>query len=561
MKRITTLLFSLALTLTAAAVPAKRQMVTLTRTDGTTVTAYLMGDEHFHYYQTVETGEILFTNPDGLCYTPSAEALAQRRQLAEQRAITAEKIRARRAAGPRRAESLGDPETPFDLTGKKKALVMLVDFSDKPMTFTKADFDAQVNEVGYSRNGHHGSVHDYFFSQSYGQFDLSFDVVGPLRVSKKSTYYGNNDSNGDDMYPATMVAEACELAHEQGIKFSDYDWDGDGEAEMVICIYAGYGEAQSDIANTIWPHQWTLTESVAYGDGPGMMEFDGTYVDSYLVLNELNGSRGTKLDGIGTFCHEYSHSLGLPDIYNTAGGTTFGMDNWSLMDSGCYNADGYVPSAYTAYERMFCKWLKPTELKEGANIENMKAITSEPEAYIIYNEANHNEYYLLQNIQQTDWNEEAPGHGMLVMHVDYNKDVWYNNTVNNERNHRRCTIIPADNNTYTSTTGLKGDPFPGSTKNTKLTDTSTPAATLYNKNTDGRKFMGKPIEDITESFSYGANDGRISFTFNGGGSTEGISNVTIGASNEAIYNLNGQRISVANGTKGIYISNGKARLF
>lgn len=558
MKRTTSFILSLALASAAFAVPAKRIQVTLTRTDGTTVAAYLVGDEYYHYYQAVETGEILFTDAEGHCYTPSENAIAQRRQMAQKRNLSAENARARRSAGPLRAETLGARETPFDLTGKKKTLVMLVDFTDTKMSFKHDDFDAQINEVGYKGNNLFGSVHDYFYSQSYGQFDISFDVVGPLTVSKKLSYYGKNDQYGNDMYPATMVAEACELAHEQGVDFSDYDWDGDGEAEMVICIYAGYGEAQGGASTTVWPHQFTLSESLAYGDGPGMMEFDGTTIDSYLVLNELNGTRGTRLDGIGTFCHEYSHSLGLPDIYNTAGGNTFGMDDWNLMDSGCYNADGYVPCAYTAYERMFCKWLTPVELSEGCNVENMHAITEAPNAYIIYNEANRDEYYLLQNIQQNDWNDYAPGHGLLVIHVDYDQDVWYNNTVNNEKNHRRCTIIPADNNIYTSATALKGDPYPGSTKNTALTDLSTPAATLYNRNADGRKFMGKPIEDISETLNPSQTNGTVSFTFNGGGKTVGMNSLKVSPmQTNTVYDLDGRKVGEYEPQHGIIINNGR----
>lgn len=559
MKRTTTLLLSFTLAVAALAVPAKRLQVTLTRADGTTVAAYLMGDEHFHYYQAVESGETLFVDDEGYCYVPTAEALAQRRQVGQQRALSARRARTARTSGPLRVEALGNDVTPFDLTGKKKALVMLVDFKDQPMSFKRESFEAQVNEENYKGNGLYGSVHDYFYSQSYGQFDLSFDVVGPLRVSKESTYYGANDIYGDDKYPATMVAEACELAQAEGINFADYDWDGDGEAEMVTCIYAGYGEAQGAPATTIWPHQWTLSESASNGDGPGMLNMDGTIVDSYLVLNELYGTMGHQLDGIGTFCHEYSHSLGLPDIYNTVGGNTFGMDAWNLMDSGCYNGDGYLPCGYTAYERKFCKWLTPTILSEGCNIENMRPLAETPEAYIIFNEANQNEYYLLQNIQQTLWDKEAPGHGMLVIHVDFVPEIWYGNTVNNDREHRCCTIVPADNNTYSSPTGLAGDPYPGTKKNTSLTDTSTPAATLFSRNADQRKFLGKPIENIKETFAKNEKVGTISFTFNGGISVD-IAQPTISTPERpSIYDLYGRQLN-AQPQRGISISKERKQL-
>lgn len=568
MKRISTLLLSSALAAIAMAVPAKRQIATYTHINGNTVTACLMGDEHFHYYQDVNSGQLLFMSEDGRLYPPSSAELASRKQYAQTRSARAQQARSKTPGnasqfhhGQRIEFSREIDRTPFDLHGKRRALLMLVDFSDKPLSYTAEDFRAQVNDENYTGHSNYGSVHDYFLSQSYEQFDLTFDVVGPLQVSKKASYYGSNDIYGNDKYPATMVAEACELAHAEGINFADYDWDGDGEAEMVVCIYAGGGEAQDAGANTIWPHQWTLSEALEYGDGPGRFEIDGTYIDRYLVLNELNGNgKSAKLDGIGTFCHEYSHGLGLPDIYDTVNqyAASFGMDAWSLMDSGCYNGDGYVPCAYTAYERMYCGWLEPTELYYGCNIEGMKSITNAPEAYIIYNEKNRNEYYLLQNIQQNGWNEEAPGHGMLVMHVDYDPEIWDNNTVNNDKNHRCCTIVPADNNTYTSTSGLAGDPYPGSKKKTVLSDTSIPAATLYNRNVDNRKFLGKPIENIAESFGDDNNDGTISFTFNGG-EVVGIANVNDDASTStSIFDIYGRRTK---GTiaPGIVITNGRAR--
>lgn len=557
MKRLTTLLFSLTLASVAMAIPAKRQKVMLTRTDGTRIEAYVMGDEHYHYYEAVETGETLFLNAEGHCYAPSHEMILQHQQHA---LLRAEKANMARMRAPRRADiDRTIDRTPFDLHGERRALLLLVDFFDKPMTHPRENIEAQVNEVGYKGNSCYGSVHDYFYDQSYGEFDLTFDVVGPITVSKKASYYGSNDTYGNDKYPGTMVAEACEKAYEQGIDFSNYDWDGDGEAEMVVCIYSGFGEAQGAPATTIWPHQWTLTEALEYGDGPGRMEIGGTFIDRYLVLNELNGTSGKKLDGIGTFCHEYSHGLGLPDIYNTVGGSTFGMDDWNLMDSGCYNGDGYHPCAYTAYEKMYCGWLDPMELSQGCNIEEMKAITDEKAAYIIYNEANRDEYYLLQNIQQHGWNEYAPGHGMLVMHVDYDPIIWENNTVNNDRNHRCCTIVPADNNTYTSGTGLAGDPYPGTKKNTALTDTSLPAATLFSRNADNRKFLGKPIEEITETFYDDKDNGSISFKFNGGGEVVGINYANAALStNVGFYDLYGRHLQQPT-SPGLYIQDGRVR--
>lgn len=250
------------------------------------------------------------------------------------------------------------------------------------------------------------------------------------------------------------------------------------------------------------------------------LTIDGVTIDTYACSSELYGTSGTRMDGIGTTCHEFSHCLGLPDFYDTEYNGNFGMDSWSVMDYGSYNGDGYVPCGYTAYERMFAGWLDPVELTGGQKVIDMQPIGEAPEAYIIYNDANRNEYYLLENHQQRGWDSEAYGHGLLVLHVDYDRTAWDYNEVNNTTGHQRMTVVPADNQfksgyyegeSYATAEDLEGDPYPGTSGNRSLTDTSRPAATLFSPAADGRRYLGKPVEDIAENAA-----GLISFTFMGG---------------------------------------------
>ena len=500
MKKLLTLLAGLATSTALWAVPAKSVPFTVLQPDGTTITVQQVGDEWFHYFVNVETGERLLTD-DNIVFRPMTEA----------------EYSARRSfSNARRATSYGTEGTSLDLKGKRKSLVLLVSFSDLDYTASQSFMNNQMNQKGFSENGHIGSVRDYFLDQSYGQFEVDFDVVGPYKMPQKMAYYGKNNSTGQDSYVGEMVAAACQQAYEEGVDFSQYDWNGDGEAEMVTVIYAGYGEAQSNNTQNIWPHQWYLsaTHDYNFNDGPGALNFNGTKVDKYLVLNELNGSYGKQIDGIGTFCHEFSHSLDLPDIYDV-NYINFGMNAWSVMDRGCYNANGSIPMGYTAYERMFCGWLEPTVLSEGATIKDMPAIVDEPVAYKIVNDAVPTEYYLLYNVQQKSWDYEAPGHGMLIIHVDYDANIWYNNQVNVTGSRQRCTIFHADNNSYETASGLAGDPFPGTMNVVEFSDNSVPASTLYNYNTDNKRLMHKPITAITENYPR-KGEGKISFKFMGG---------------------------------------------
>jgi len=415
-----------------------------------------------------------------------------------------------------------------------------------------------------------GSVHDYFYDQSYGQFDLTFDVVGPVTLSKEYGYYGENDNNGNDKRPATMVIETVKLADALGVDFSKYDWDGDGEVDQVFLVYAGTGEADSNVEDEIWPHEYTLTDSKYFKDGDGPQTIDGVVIDTYAATCELADSR--TIDGIGTACHEFSHCLGLPDFYDPDYSGGQGTLYWDLLCQGGYNGpyeNGEVPAPYTSYERIFAGWMKPTVLDSPQTIINMPALQDEPVAYKIINDAHPTEYYLLENRQAKKWDlytggyGDGNGHGMLILHVDYKKTAWMENAPNDDPKRQRMIYFPADNSygTHETIDGLvywyaqfdeiAGDLFPGTKGNTSFTDDTQPAATLYNANTDGRKFMGKPITDITESA-----DGLISFNF----MMEQPSAIDAlqddpQTDSQYIYNLNGQRVSAD--YKGIVIQSGR----
>lgn len=544
-KRFLTLAAMFMLAASAFAVPAKRVKRQVQQPDGSVLTVMLRGDENFHYTST-EDGQPLVQRADGAyCYatldsngklTASAQVAhdvesrgaaelsflnyytteSQKvRSLGMERAKQRNARRMARLANRGVVDASGKPVRRvmagatggegIGVTGKRKGLVILVNFKDKKMQskHTQAEWNDYFNKVGYNKYGNNGSVHDYFYAQSYGKLDLEFDVIGPVTVSKNMASYGANDAQGNDIDPAGMIKEACELAYaKEKMDMSQYDWDGDGAVDQVYVVYAGYGEAAGGDANTIWPHEWDIE-----GGGYSLV-LGGQRIRTYACSSELNGGNGTDISGIGTACHEFSHCMGIPDFYDTAGGGCFGMDAWDLMDYGSYGGDGYEPTGYNTYEKWVSGWIEPTILTDPCYIKNMKPLSDAPEACVVFNEANKNEYYIFENRQLKGTDVALPNHGMLVIHVDYDQKVWFDNEVNNTSNHQRFTVVPADNKLTSET--VTGDTYPGTTKSTELTDTSKPAATLFNANSDGRKFLGKPVTEITEK------DGLISFTFMGG---------------------------------------------
>lgn len=523
--------------LVAFAVPAKKERCTLFFADGSSVEATWMGDENIHFYQT-DDGSYLNCDKNGIAHFVNADSI--------QRYWNAKVSMRKSAFAKRHATKRKNKQS--SITGSKRGLVILVQFPQTPFHHTNADFQRFFNERGYSDEVNSGSVRDYFHDASYGLFDFNFDVVGPVTMSKPLSYYGRNNINGDDAHTAEMVSEAIHLV-DNGTDFSLYDWDNDGEVEHVFVIHSGFDEAQSRRDADIWSHAWYLSEAYEYeNDGKGAVTADGVTIDAYATSAELLGKSGTSITGIGIACHEFAHCFGLPDFYDTMG-SNFGMDSWDLMDYGEYNGNGGTPAGFTSYERMFCGWLQPIELNKAMEVKDMAALTSEPIAYVLRNNGNENEYYLFENRQQTGWDKCLEGHGMLILHVDYDSFAWAENTVNTVRSHQRMTIIPADNIPTSFT--MSADPWPGTLGKTELTDMSTPAWNLYNPNPEGEKLMNHTITEISESA-----DGLISFIFDS--EALDIDFHYALPSDSRLYNLSGQRVS--GNYSGIIIQEGKKTL-
>ena len=496
--RVRLLLAGVALllsTLTAQAVPAKPGVKkTVRQADGTLIELTLRGDEHFSFY-TSEDGSAYRLLPGDRLLPMTPQEVTDTWTARRDANLGGNARRsAARSWSPRRA---GKPNNAT--TGKHRGLIILMQFQDVKFASTdpKATFSRYFNEEGYNEGGNAGSVRDYFLKQSYGQLDIDFDIAGPYTANAKIAHYGEDNGDRIDVRAHEMVMEAIEAASKD-VNFTPYDWDDDGEVDQVFIICAGYDEAEGAESWYIWPHE-------SFGID---RTYNGKLVNTYGVATELTGNARSNpqkvLAGIGTACHEFSHCLGLPDFYDTAYNGNFGMGDWDVMNSGSYNNNSRTPSAYTSYERWFSGWLEPVELKEMTRVSGMKPIATTPECYVLYNEANHNEYYLLENRQLVDFDAKLPGHGLLVVHVDYDPGAWSSNTVNTSSSIQRMTIIPADGKL--SSGNQSGDPYPGKSGNNELTNYSSPAATLNKANVDGQKLMSKPLDNITES-----SDGLISF--------------------------------------------------
>ncbi len=483
------------------AVPARRGVWrTLQLTDGSTVRAMLAGDEHVHFWQ----------DADGNAYRQAGDNVYARIDRAT--VADAAKVRRAKANAVRRQVARRAAKDTKIFQGSRRGLIILVQFSDKKFSMSnpKAFYNRVANELNYREGNFKGSVRDYFRAQSNNQFDLSFDITGPVTLQHPYSYYGQNDSKGNDLRAEYMIKEAVQAIGDT-TNFSPYDWDGDKEVEEVFVLYAGYGEADSDDEYSVWPHMYDF-----YSSGLGVQIYNGYKINVYACSNEISYNDDA-VAGIGTICHEFSHCMGFPDVYDVSYDGNFGMQGYDLMDYGSYNGDGFQPANYTAYERMTCGWTMPVELKADTTVTGMASLTDHGQTYIIYNPDYKNEFYMLENRQPTGFDASLPGKGMLISYIDYDAKIWdYNvpNSFDQGNDHQRITLFHADNSIasdtyrdYTEFIDVDTDLYPYN-DNDSLTPTSKPAATLYHARADGSKLMPYAITAITQNA-----DGTMSFSF------------------------------------------------
>ena len=443
------------LSLSLWAVTASPYPFEVTQPDGSTMMVKLVGDEYYAYY-TTEDGTPLRRLDNGF-FVEDYTVLEEFPQVAAQRRSNA--IRPRQEA------------TTFPLQGSPKSLVLLVGFKDLPFEQSLEDFDKLLNQSGYDYNGATGSCRDYFIAVSDSVFQPQFDVFGPFNLPRNMADYGAESGNSHDKDPYSMVVDACVAAAESGVDFEQYDTDNNGVLDNVFIYYAGHNQAEGGPANSIWPHK----ASVAWRNA----KVDDKYLATYACTSEYSGSSGTRRASIGTFCHEFGHVLGLPDLYDT-GYKYYTVSDWSIMCSGNYNNNGRTPPTYSAYERFFLGWLQPEQLTEKGQYA-LEPLQESNQAYLIAEKThnlngdnpNPNEFFLLEYRTKTGWDTYLPGSGMLVWHIDYLASAWYQNTPNNGPDFLRIHMEEANGITWKNRSnnerGRTSDPYPGTNNVTSFT--------------------------------------------------------------------------------------------
>ena len=583
--------------LTTWAAKAESIPVQVRQADGSVITVILRGDEHINWYTTLD-GVLLVQGTDNNYYIGKVEKsgnLIATQQLAHE-ALTRSQAERNLIAKQDKEKFFAyvnkiaeESENAYDNspltrgpivdsgyggvpyfphTGSPKALVILAEFQDTTFTIqdTKKVFtnylmnEGHFSDTRYGQNQNYKGVRGYFKDCSYGQFTPFFDVVGPIKLPRKHAIYGAGNDRMD-----LLLADACATVDDL-VDFAKYDANNDGIVDLVYIIYAGHSaNYRNNKVSNIWPKSGTVTISDT---------FDGKSIRRYGVSNELNGSDKTsknnkKINGIGLFCHEFSHTLGLPDIYAyrtpAEDQDDQGMEYWDIMDGGTGVRGGRVPASYLAWEREVMGWMNIDELKKDSSIENLKSIDNGGKAYKIVNPNNSNEYIVLQSMQKGAWNQGwgdgTYGKGLLAYRVSYpfNK-VNVFDYPNNEKGKPRVIPIPAD-----------GKILAGKNATSYLEYVNQHNGDLYPYNridyiSGFKMFNGsileKSIVNIKENDGGDSNNNYVNFEFKNGLVPTGILSLSIverSTSDNRIYTLDGRYVGTDASIlpHGIYIQNNK----
>ena len=613
MKKTVLILITLLCHLASHASKGWPYPITVSQPDGTQLTIRINGDADFNWVSTLDNVVLkqvgngyYIANIDTNGMLSSSGTLAHdadKRSSAEQSLCKKQDVKAFLTVNtrPERLTATrgfgGKSSTSFfPHTGSPRAIVLLVQFANRPFKVQpRKAFNQYLNSMadkhqdfGNAEDRNTGSVKRYFSDMSGGKFKPQFDLYGPITMPKNVAYYGEGSSSMERY--RELVSEACTMM-DDSLDFSKYDADKDGNVDLVYIIYAGYGESVSSIDSTLWPKAFVCGTDI---------KKDGKYVRLAGISNELNGrpdgnyksKSGLLINGVGLFCHEFSHCMGLPDFYPTVSPqwTTAndkqdfdaydnqGMEEWDVMDNGIYLYNGYSPTAYTAWEREKMGWLTIETLTKEGKVE-LKSIDEGGKAYRIKNDKNTsgNEYYIVENIQAKGWNKKLPASGMMVSHVEYVPRAFSvfhggDNSVNNIKKHPRMTIVPADGylpSSYRKVSDnsnltapymkkkqydeqLAGDLYPGKNNVNRLTD----AQNMVNYAPWTGGMLNKPIYNIA------LKNGIVTFDFLKDQTSTGIEqpeSTTDSSNAEKIYTIDGRYVGTNLNAlpKGVYIKGKK----
>ncbi|SYZ73917.1 exported hypothetical protein [Candidatus Zixiibacteriota bacterium] len=367
-------------------------------------------------------------------------------------------------------------------------LVLLVDFSDNPASAgyvnnaTPATFDSVLFSQG--RLNPTGSMTEYYLENSYGKFLIKGDIYGWIRMpSPYSAYVGTDHGLGTWPLNAQKLTWDAVMAADSlyNINFSLYDNYGangypDGYVDGLFIVHAGTGFEESGLATDIHSHKWSLY--------PNIITKDGKTVDAYTCEPEESYISRT-VSPIGVFCHEYGHFLGLPDLYVIDDVTppyATGLGRWSVMAMGNYNGNSKFPAHFDAWCRISLGFASSTSIAANMVAAPIPQIETDPTIYALWKSGQTGglQYFLVENRQQTGFDQYLPGSGLCIYHIYTLGGDAQGNNVSTKPYHVALEQADGLNQLESGANdGDAADTWPGSLNKRSFDDLSVPSSRGY----------------------------------------------------------------------------------
>ncbi len=345
------------------------------------------------------------------------------------------------------------------------ALTLLGQYTNLSGYYPQQEFQAQL----YDGPNPTGTVTDYYTEVSYNQLYFTGDAKGWYNVPGPFENYLGQDGGPN------FVVDVIENS-DPTLNYADYIqyYDGQGRPRIgfLAIVHAGAGAEAG--ANNIWSHRWTFT--VVTGQPYTTDDIDpvsglNVMIDGpYAIMPERSGGNNNSgsLIEIGVFAHEFGHIFGIPDLYDTDGSSE-GIGEWCLMASGSWGGNGSSPETpvhMSAWVKKELGWVTPINVTSYQGPLSVPNAEENPVVYRMWRDGTiTNQYFLIENRQRLGFDANIHDSGFLIYHVD--------DALNGNQNedHYMVDVEQADglrNLNNGSNRGDAGDPFSGSTQNTRF---------------------------------------------------------------------------------------------
>jgi M6 family metalloprotease-like protein len=505
--------------------PAMNETITISQVDGSSLTIHGVGNNLLSYTET-EDGYTLLPNGNGIyeyvivdksgLIKPSGVKANNFNQRNKTENTFLAQILPHLHYAPKQAEQLilihrgfsnevlnktsTSQAGNYPSTGKRKILMLLIQFPGLKSKYPDSSFNNMMNLQGYKGTG---SFNNYYFQNSYTKLNMEVDVFGWYTADTSYLHYGNQNT---DAAARQLVVEAVNAAHTAGVDFSKYDNDGDSIVDGIMVVHSGYGAEEGGRTQYIWSHHSYL--------GNKSVTYNNVKIDRYTIQPEVRG-RVQRMAGIGVFCHEFGHMLGLPDMYDTKGSSE-GDGEYELMAGGAWLNKEKTPSSLSAFSKIWLGWVNPKIITDSGKYL-LKAAAADSTIYKTLTPVQ-GEYYLLENRQPNGYDAALPAKGLAIWHVDEKimnsaSPEWAYNSVNNNISHPGLALMQADGKNDLEkgvNRGDSGDFYPGSTVDSSFGDNTLPNAKSYSGRNSGISISTiKQLADSSIIFGFSALPGAI----------------------------------------------------